>query len=765
MPHSTLKIVPGVDTNKTPVLNEAAISSCDLIRFIPDRNGLGLPQKLGGWQKFVQNWNSQSTIRALWAWEDTNNTPHLAIGSESALYQASGDPPEAPTDISPQTYAANIAPSFSTTSGSSVVTIDDNNSFITGLDSVFISTQIAVGGLVLYGLYPCIFVDDDSYQIVARDTLGNPIAATSTVTSGGTLATLTTIATSLTVTVTLANHGLQVGDTFPIYVATSVGGLTLQGNYIVNSVPTSSTFTILVSNAAASSATASLNGGSVQLIYFIGTGALPTSTGYGVGGYGAGGYGTGVIVTSGRVLTTTATSGTGSVATVTVSGKWTVLPGSRVTIAGVTPSGYNGTWTVTGYTTGASTSTISFESSATGIQTVAGTVTVIDWQYPGVADWTLDNWGEALIACPFNGAIYQWQPESGTLNASIIQNAPVTNHGAIVAMPQRQIIAWGSTFNGIHDPMLLRWCDVNDYTTWIGTVANQAGSFRIPKGSKIVSALQAPQQTLVWTDLAVWSMQYVGPPYVYQFNEIGNGCGLIGRKAAASINGVVYWMGQSQFYRLAGGGVEPVRCPVWDVIFQDIDMDNVAKIRVAANSRFGEISWFYPTQPTGEITKYVKYNILLDQWDFGTLSRTAWINESIYGPPIGAGYSINGNYVFQHETSENADGLAMSSSFRTGFFALSDADQKIFVDEIWPDMKWGTYGGTPSANVSIKFYGADFPGQTPTEYGPYTVTQQTTYVNPRIRARLLSIEISSDDIDSFWRLGGIRYRSQPDGRY
>lgn len=765
MPHSTLKIVPGVDTNKTPVLNEAAISSCNLIRFIPDRNGLGLPQKLGGWDKFIDNWSSPSTIRALWPWEDTNNTPHIAIGAETALYQASNNPPDSPVDISPQVYTANIAPSFNTTSGSSIVTIDDNDSYITARDAVFISTQVAVGGLVLYGLYPCIFVGADSYQVQVTDVLGNPVNATSTVSTSGTLATLTTAAGSITVTVTLAAHGLSVGDTFPVYVATTVGGITLQGNYTVNSVPSSSTFTLLASNAAASTATVSLNGGSAQFIYYIGNGALPTSTGYGVGGYGVGGYGSGVAVTSGRVLTTTAASGTGTTSTLTFTGKWAVPIGSRVIVAGVTPTAYNGTFIVTGYTEGASTSTISFASSATGAQTTAGTITVTYWKLSTVTSWTLDNWGETLIACPFNGAIYQWQPESGTYNASVLPMGPVTNHGAIVAMPQRQIIAWGSTFNGIHDPLLIRWCDVNNYDAWIATVANQAGSYRIPKGSKIVSIIQAPQQALVWTDLGVWSMQYVGPPYVYQFNEIGNGCGLIGPKAAASVNGTVYWMGQSQFYRLAGGGVEPIRCPVWDVVFQDIDMDNTAKIRVAANSRFGEISWFYPTLPTGEVTKYVKYNILLDQWDYGTLSRTAWVNESVYGPPIGAAYSVNGNYVFQHETSENADGQPMEPVFRTGFFALSDGDQKIFVDEIWPDMKWGTYGGAQSATVSIKFYGADFPGQTPTEYGPYAVTQATTYVNPRIRARLLSIEISSDDIDSFWRLGGIRYRSQPDGRY
>lgn len=765
MPHSTLKLIPGVDTNKTPVLNEAAISSCNLIRFIPDRNNLGLPQKLGGWTQFISNWSSASTVRALWAWEDTNNQQHLAIGTETDLYQSTGNPPGPPTDISPQTYTANIAPSFSTTAGSSLVVIDDAGSNITDLDSVFMSTQVSVGGLVLYGLYPCIYIGANSYEIQATDVLGRSVAATSTVTAGGDLPIFDTTAGSSTITVTLPDHGLSVGDTFPVYATTVVDDVTLYGNYVVDSVTSTSVFTISADNAAASTVAETLNYGNAQLIYFIGNGALPISTGYGVGGYGVGGYGTGVAVGSGREFATVSATGTGSVATLEFSGTWVVPIGSQIVVAGVTPSGFNGTHIVTGYTAGASTSTVSFASTATGPQTVAGTITVVYWQYPTVRDWTLDNWGETLIACPFNGAIFAWQPESGIANASIVEGAPITNHGAIVAMPQRQIIAWGSTFNGIHDPMLIRWCDVNDYNSWIALITNQAGSYRIPKGSKIVGCIQAPQQTLVWTDLGLWSMQYVGQPYVYQFNEIGNGCGMIGPKAAASINGTVYWMGQSQFYRLAGGGVEPVRCPVWDVIFQDIDMSNTAKIRVAANSRFGEISWFYPTTPTGEVTRYVKYNILLDQWDFGVLSRTAWINESIYGPPIGAAFDVNSNYVFQHETSKNANGVPMLPSLRTGYFALSDGDQKIFVDEIWPDMKWGDYGGAQNANVSITFYGADFPGETPIQYGPYTVTRQTTYVNPRIRARLLAIEISSNDVDSFWRLGGIRYRSQPDGRY
>jgi hypothetical protein len=239
------------------------------------------------------------------------------------------------------------------------------------------------------------------------------------------------------------------------------------------------------------------------------------------------------------------------------------------------------------------------------------------------------------------------------------------------------------------------------------------------------------------------------------------------------MGGIVYWMGQSQFYKLSGNGVEPIMCPVWDVIFQDLDTSNLDKIRVAPNSRFGEISWYYPTNGNGgEINAYVKYNVVLNQWDYGLLARTAWINESVFGAPIGAGVLPGNanNFIVQHETSTDAvnsanEPIAIDAYFETGYFALSDADVKVFIDQVWPDMKWGYFGGTQSATVQLTFYATDYPGQTPLEYGPFTLTQATTFVTPRMRGRLVAIKIESTDIGSFWRVGNMRYRIQPDGKY
>jgi hypothetical protein len=697
MPHQSFKVLPGVDQNKTLALNEAAISISQLIRFIPDRTLGGLVQKLGGWSKYYPN-TVGSIVRCLWAWEDTNANSYLAVGADGIpagggatlqVIESGGA-----TDITPQTTTVNIAVSFSTTSGSNAVVITDTGRNADNYDVVDIQTQVSVGGLVLFGQYQ-VFNPGGSanlYTIYATDAFGDPALATATVANGGLVPEFDTTSGSDFVDVTLADHGYAIGDTFPVLVATSVGGVTLYGNFLVIGITSSSVFRISAPTAATSTANAFMNAGNVRLKYYNGIGPLPPGTGYGVGPYGGGGYGT-------------------------------------------------------------------------GIPPATGTGTPIN-----AIDWTLDNWGETLISCPLDGPIYQWNPTSGDPVALIIPNAPPVNDGMFVAMPQRQIVAWGSTFTGIKDPLLIRWCDVNNYDQWIGQITNQAGSYRIPKGSRIVQCIQGPQQSLVWTDLGIWAMQYVGPPYVYQFNELGTGCGLIGRKAASSVNGVVYWMGQSQFFRLAGGGVEPVRCPVWDVVFQDLDTNNLDKIRIAPNSRFGEITWYFPTISNGgENEGYVKYNYILDQWDYGFnsntnpyVARSAWINESVLGPPIGAGLN---QYIFQHETSPDADGVAMRSYFQTGYFALSEADVKMFIDQVWPDMKWGYFGGSQNANIRITFYVTDYPGQTASTYGPYTLTQATTFITPRFRGRLVSIRIDSNDIGSFWRLGNFRYRLQPDGRF
>lgn len=688
MPHNMIRLRPGVNVTSTTVLNDGQdYTTSNLIRFLPDRDGEGLVQKMGGWVNYYGSALS-SAIRALKGWADLNSNNHLGIGAESSLNVLTNG---TLVDITPQTTVTNSAPNFSTTSGSNIVTVTDPGITASVLDYVVFETPVSVGGLILTGPYQLYTAVGTTYSILA------PSNATSTVASGGAVYSFATTNGSSIITCTFANHGYAVGDQIFVSASTTVGGVTLAGLYTILTVPTSSTFTFSAANSATSTAgPVSINSGNVEALFYIAIGPQPQGSGFGVGGFGAGGFGLG---------TTQPT-----------------VPGTPIT----------------------------------------------------ATDWTLDNFGQNLVACPTGGAIYYWQPDGELQNAQIVGgNSPLVNNGIFVAMPERQIVAYGSSFTLSPDPLLVRWCDIEDYTQWEGTVTNQAGSYRIPTGSKIITGIQGPQQGLLWTDLDVWAMQYVGPPFVYGFNKIGSNCGAISKHCVGQINSVVYWMSQKQFFLTAGSGVQVIPCSVWDAVFQNLKsgVDGngnpyTDRICCAANSQFNEIMWFYPSaNGTGENDSYVKYNTVMQVWDYGTLGRTAWIDQSVLGPPIGAG---SDNWLYQHEIGNDAyvgnQATPMQSSASSGYYVIAEGDNLLFIDQVWPDMKWGGYGGTPNATVNLTFNFAAYPGDTPQTI-TYQMTQQTQYLTPRVRARLVQMEISSNDVGTFWRLGGIRFRVQPDGKF
>ena len=176
--------------------------------------------------------------------------------------------------------------------------------------------------------------------------------------------------------------------------------------------------------------------------------------------------------------------------------------------------------------------------------------------------------------------------------------------------------------------------------------------------------------------------------------------------------------------------------------------------------------WFYPSaNGNGENDSYVKFNTVMNVWDYGTLGRTAWIDQSVLGPPIGAG---SDNWLYQHEIGNDAyvgtQATAMQSNAASGYYVIAEGDNLVFIDQVWPDMKWGGYSGNPNATVNLTFNFVAYPGDTPTTI-TYPMTQQTQYLTPRVRARLVQMELSSNDVGTFWRLGGIRFRVQPDGRF
>lgn len=231
-----------------------------------------------------------------------------------------------------------------------------------------------------------------------------------------------------------------------------------------------------------------------------------------------------------------------------------------------------------------------------------------------------------------------------------------------------------------------------------------------------------------------------------------------------SVDGVPYWMGPSQFYRLTGG-VEPIPCTVWDFVFQNMHPTASKNlVRAATNSRFNEVAWYFPSAAGGgEVDAYVKLNVAMGAWDFGYLGRSAWIDQSVLGPPIGADPSTR--LLQQHETSNDADGEAMDSWFRTGDWAVADSDLQMFIDHVRPDAKWGQYSGAMNATLNFTFFVKDYPGQAAVTHGPYSVTQATEFFTTRMRGCLVSMEVGSEDVGSFWRQGAIRYRGAADGKF
>lgn len=376
-------------------------------------------------------------------------------------------------------------------------------------------------------------------------------------------------------------------------------------------------------------------------------------------------------------------------------------------------------------------------------------------------NWSFDNWGETLLACPFGGGIYQWRPRSVLSNAQIIPQAPNLNGGIFIAMPQQILVAWASSEEGAQDPLLVRWSGVSDYSLWTAAPDNQAGAYRIPRGSRIVGGMQAPNQALIWTDQAVWAMNYIGSELAFGFNEIGTGCGLVGQHAAGRIGANVVWMSSGNFFILSSTGPAPIPCSVWDRVFQNINSAALDKVICAPNSEFNEVSWYYPSSGSADVDQYVKFNLLEGTWDYGSLQRTAWIDQSVLGPPIGADAQ---GFVYQHEISQNANGAPLPNYIESGWFMLTEGDPLVFIDMLLPDFKYGFYPGSGNADVEVTVFTADYPSNTPAVHGPFTMTQATAFLSMRARARMAKVRLASNDLNSFWRLGNLRYRAAPAGR-
>ncbi|HUC64573.1 MAG TPA: hypothetical protein VMA53_04035 [Stellaceae bacterium] len=365
--------------------------------------------------------------------------------------------------------------------------------------------------------------------------------------------------------------------------------------------------------------------------------------------------------------------------------------------------------------------------------------------------WFIDNWGEFMLACLRGGGVYQWQPSSGTsTRASLLANAPTLNNGMLVALPQQQVVVWG-TNQGVSEqqPLLVAWSDVGNNTMWTASTTNQAGSYQIPRGSKIVGAVGAPLVILLWTNEGLWLMQYVGLPFVYSFTQVGFGCGLIAPKGAATTPFSVFWMtGDVNFYSYSGS-VAPIECTVRDRIAGNINTLQLDKVFAAVDSQYNEVWWFYPSINSIEIDSYVKYNYVEQLWDYGLLARTAWEDHKDFAYPMATDPN---SFLYNHEFGVDADGTPMDSWAETGYLALTEGDDVMMVERVLPDLN--TFAG----QVQLSAFAVTYPNSdTPVQTGPVTATAGATpYVTLRARGRGVAFKIESNYLGGDFRWGGMR---------
>ena len=408
--------------------------------------------------------------------------------------------------------------------------------------------------------------------------------------------------------------------------------------------------------------------------------------------------------------------------------------------------------------------------------------------------WSQANFGEELLFSPRGGALFLWQPGGGATPAYGTRGVVVSGtdvpskiNQVMVSDSTRIVICFGCNDYGAYDttpqdPMLIRWSEQESFTGWTPAITNQAGSYRLSRGSEIVGAVQTRQEIIVWTNASIYSMQYLGPPFVWGFNLLADNISIVSPNAMATAAGVVYWMGVDKFYVYAGR-VETLPCSVRQFIFNDINRDQEAQFNAGTNEGFSEIWWNYCSKNSTVVDRYVIFNYLDRVWYYGTLDRTAWLDSPLRQFPMAA---TTDNIVVFHEAAVD-DGStnppsAINSYIQSSDFDIEDGHNYGFVWRIIPDITFdgsntsGETSNTPFVQFTVRpkqnpgsGYGAalsptvtstqSYAGQT-----TYNVQQFTEIVYSRVRGRQMAFKIESNSVGTQWQLGVPRIDVRPDGR-
>jgi hypothetical protein len=726
-----IKFAPGIDKQDTSVGAEGRWVDSDNVRF-----RYGLPEKVGGWQSLLTD-TIVGVARKQHAFVDTDGNRYVAIGTDKFLL---------------------------------------------------------------------LYFEGQLFDITP---LATAITGATFTFNGTTTVTLTTS----------ADHGIAVGDIIRLSAATLPGGTTGVTtatfdniNFQVLSVPTSTSLTIQAATAGSAS-----SGGSVTITPYEVVGPAAQSYGY---GFGIGNYGgtiTGVAQTnldgalnadtagtggSGTSITVDSTTGFDAAGTILVENELITYTSKNATnFLGIT-RGTNGTATA-GTSNGQAHSDGTLVQNATlftgfGSAVQASTVTL----EPGL--WSLSNFGEVLVATIANGKTFTWNAGAANptgnraaTNTSGFEttNNPTATRVTLISPTTRHLIHFGTeTTIGTpttQDDMFIRFSvdeDINNYTP---EATNTAGTQRLQDGTKIMGALVAKENILVWTDNALYAMKFVGAPFTFGFEQVGTNCGLIGKNSAIEIDGVAYWMGNNGFFSF-DGTVNTLPCSVEDYVYDDIDTTKGQQVCAGINNLFTEVIWWYPTSNSTFNDRYVVYNygqdnanLPMGNWYTGTNTnsiRTTWIDSLVYPKPYATAFNnsntgtfpviqgetgLGQTVLFEHEVGTdqiNPDGstTALTSFVESFSFSLQKDQSEVFLAmrRFLPNFKVLT--GNNQVTISVKDFPAD--PSSATTLSPFTITSSTTKVDTRARGRYANIKIENTGSGESWRFGTFQVDLQPDGR-
>ena len=771
-----IALKPGVNRENTRYTTEGGWYDCDNVRFRQ-----GTPEKLGGWER-ISTTSFLGVCRSLSNWVTLGSLNLIGAGTNLKFYIESGG---AYVDVTPLRSAVTLTDPFSTTSGSAIIEVDDaNGGYIDG-DFVSYYGASAIGGITLAGMYQIVTGSSTGYTINTTVPVSITIDSPAVFTSQNQLAN--------DVEVTLATNGtlpapLVAGTTYYVVntsgytfqLATTVGG---------TAISTLSSFQSGEHTVTAlANATTANGGGTVRALYEINVGPASVAplTGWGSSTWGSGPWGIGQASTDSLRLWSQSNFGEDLIYG---------YRGGPIYYWDATIGLNNPTFTVTIATPGVVTTSIEL-ADGTPIRLITNGalptgLTVGTLYYVVNSTGTTFELATTVGGTPIDTSGTQSGTHRISSRGELLSNfagasgVPTTQNYLLVSDINRFVFAFGCNEIGSAtiDPMVLRWSDQEDATNWTPAATNQAGSLRLSRGSEIITATQSRQEVLVWTDAALYSLQYLGAPAVWGGQLVGENISIAGQNAVAYANGVAYWMGKDKFYKY-DGRVQTLRCDLRKYIFEDFNPAQYEQVVSGTNEGFNEIWWFYCTAGSDDIDRYVIYNYAEDIWYYGEMARTAWLDSGLRDYPLAATYENN---LVNHEqgVDDNINGTpAPITAFITSSeFDLDDGHQFMFVWRVLPDMTFsGSTAESPSATMYLlplrnsgsgysvnkatnaNHSVADQSSASVTRIATVPVEEFTGQVFTRVRGRQMSIKIESTGLGVTWQLGAPRLDMRPDGR-